>query len=243
MYTRQKVSDNLFHVFSPEGDVIANHNGIPFPPLSEEISSILSEDLNDIIKSEQKKPTKKRSSVKSIDPKLSFTYCFLSTMIEAGDYDFDLEIEKAVPEDRLFYLNPGPPLVITELNSTEKARSYFGLDHHTLEVDFSKARVGGSVSGGILAKARNTFDNLLPCERFVVDFLFHYMDGQSITIPLLWVHGIISDEEYIAGLWVFVHYADVEELSKRSKAYQYKLSLLKRLQYLRTVLNLYKTEM
>jgi hypothetical protein len=163
-------------------------------------------------------------------------------MMGAGDCNFELELDVFVPDDRLFNLNPGPPLLVTEIIRTEKARSYFGLDHHTLEVDFSHLDNTESVAGRIIAKSKSLVDNMLPCERFVVNFLLHYIDGQSITLCILWVAGILSDEEFIAGYWAFIYYEDVEDLNKRSNKYRDSQSLVSRFQYLRTAVDLYKLE-
>jgi len=239
MLPRKKKSHNLFFVHSPDVKWKKNHNNIPFPPLSGKMSSLLCHDLNDIIISEQSGQGDK-SSQAPLNLRRSFVYCFLSTMMGAGDYDFDLYIERAVPEDRLFYLNPGPPLVITELNRTEKARIFFGLDLKILQVDFSKSRVAGSVSESIIAKAKSTFDNLLPCEKFVVDLLFQFFERVSITLPILWVAGIVNDEEFIGGIWVFYNYEDIYELEE-SEVEQIQF-LITRMEYLRSAVDLYKLE-
>ena len=63
IYNRKELAENLYEVLEADGTVLKNHNGKPYPHLSENISRNLSEDLNEIAsKYYQKMRWKKRCS-------------------------------------------------------------------------------------------------------------------------------------------------------------------------------------
>ena len=215
-----------------DGTVLKNHNDKPYPLLSGRISQILIDDLNDIGKKQLN---------------ISLAYSLISTMMEYKELEireYDLRIDLLIQWDRLFRFNPGPPLVLLEYKYTEKAREYLGekWTNNSLNYCSSLEEMEESGCGFVPDETvqiiQNIFNSMNFAEQFTVDLLYQFENKVSITLPVLWVIQVITNEELIGGDWALNDGVDVYELDEVEKEHMkyYK----QRLSFLRAILEGYK---
>ena len=138
IYARKETKENTFEVLGSDGSTLKNHNGKPYPILSENISRNLIRDLNHICekyyKTDENDQSKDEILFNNVLARLSgeelresFAYCLLSTLMEYEEHQMDLELEfeDQMQWDRLFRLNVSSDTGSLELNKTQKARILF----------------------------------------------------------------------------------------------------------------------
>lgn len=253
IYARKETKENTFEVLGSDGSTLKNHNGKPYPILSENISRNLIRDLNHICekyyKTDENDQIKDEILFNNVLARLSgeelresFAYCLLSTLMEYEEQQMDLELEfeDQMQWDRLFRLNVSSDTGSLELNKTQKARDFFngkwknfGLNYyqsieemHENEVEF--------ISDEIIQDIQPLEASMDISKRVAVNILYNFFEYFSITIPILWVNGKITDEDFISSYWALVFGVDISEMDEED--YEQPRFLMNRLLYLKTIL-------
>ena len=253
IYTRKELKADSFEVLSADKSVLKNHNDIPFPYLSENISRNLISDLNAIATKYYKLPEYNEeiekvtfnnlvATISGEELRQSFGYCLLSSLIEYQNENigFELEIVNQIQWDRLFRLNSSSRLIILELNATKKARDFldcglvnFGLNYcHSIEE--MKENGVQFVSEDIVNRINNLVDVMQFSHKIAVDILYNFFDYFSISIPILWMSGKINDEDFIAAYYALQFGVAIYEVDEA--AYEEPRFLMNRLLFLKTIL-------
>jgi len=251
IYTRKKIGEDIFVVLGADGNTIKNHNDIPYPNLSENISRNLIEDLNQIAKSYYQFPEenieepayhKLLANVTGEELRQSFGYCLLSTLIEykeanmGVEFDFDMQIQR----DQLFRMNKLTQGGDLEQSATQKARDFFegkwrnfGYNHSKSSEDMDE-NIVEIVSDDIVAIINELINALPFSHKMAVDILYHFFDCFSVTIPILWVSGKIRDRDFIAAYFALNDGIDINETDEEE--YEHARFLMNRLLLFKTIL-------
>ena len=253
IYNRKELAENLYEVLEADGTVLKNHNGKPYPHLSENISRNLTEDLNEIASKYYKVPNSEDeveealfnnvlARVSGEEKRQSFGYCLLSSLIEYQDarLDVEIDVEMQIQWDRLFRMNSIPNGGELELNANQKARDFFENNWQNFDLNYCQsfeemeASEVKFVSEELDKTVRGLVDELAFSHKIAVDILYNFFDYFSITIPVLWVSGKINDEDFIAGYYALNYGLDIYELDE--EAYEEPRFLMNRLLYFKTIL-------
>jgi hypothetical protein len=253
IYARKEINENTFEVLGSDGSTLKNHNGKPFPKLSENISRNLIGDLNGICEnryeideatevSEDKLMNDVLLRISEQELRESFTYCLLSTLMEYEEQQMDLELEfeDQMQWDRLFRLNVSSDTGSLELKKTQKARDFFngkwknfGLNYyqsleemHENEVEF--------ISDEIIQDIKKIVDSMTISKKVAVNILYNFFEYFSISIPILWVNGEINEDDFISSYWALEFGVDISEMDEED--YEQPRFLMNRLLYLKTIL-------
>ena len=229
-YTLKSIHENSFLVIAPDGEVIKNHFGNPFPPLSENISRNLCDDLNYIFQKNQDRPCgefqdgqKMSSFVGEWYPdelRESFAYCVISTMMEAKGCTFDLDVSTLIQWDRVFRLSPHPITAHIELSVLKLPLQHLKSSRVNLALNYSQSLEEMHQEGvpfvpdDVVNEINDLFQAMPPVERLIVDLVYQYMDQFSITLPILWVAGKFNESKLVDAYWTLVHGVIPDDLSE-----------------------------
>jgi hypothetical protein len=255
-YNSQILPNGLSIITVPTGVAIKNHLGVPLLPLSENISLLLCQDLNEIHEKNQKlieiigkKQKQKAISLAELyDKELneSLVYCMLSSLIKSDEKKYDLDIQAVIQWDRVFRLNPGPVNLQLELSSVVKVLNFFDSNYVNLELNYASSLEEMKLDGiefvpktivKLLTELTNAMSSV---ERFAVQLLYNYFNEFSITLPILWVAGRITnkylnEQDLVYAYWVFENGIDPKTLNKVK--YESPLFIMERLRSLKKILN------
>jgi len=232
MYQRTEKGKNLYEISGPDGEILKNHNSKPYPLLSDKISKVLVDDLNDI---------------GGKQPNTSLAYSLLSTMMgaqEAGMTEYDLRVDLLIQWDRLFRFNPGPPLVLTEFKHTQKAREFLNDNWVNIALNYCSSPEEMKETGceyvpdETVSVIEGLFAKMNFAEQFTADLLWDLSQNVSIVLPIFWASKIITDEELIGGTWALNQGIDIDELDEPEKESMERFK--RRLAFLRGILDGYR---
>ena len=152
IYNRKELAENLYEVLESDGTVLKNHNGKPYPHLSENISRNLTEDLNEIASKYYKVSDSEEeveealfnnvlARVSGEEKRQSFGYCLLSSLIEYQDarLDVEIDVEMQIQWDRLFRMNSIPNGGELELNANQKASGFFENNWQNFDLNYCQS--------------------------------------------------------------------------------------------------------
>lgn len=252
-YTRKEINNNTFEVLGSDGSTLKNHNGKPYPILSENISRNLIGDLNAICdiryKTDEGSKVSEEAPYNNVLTRISeqelresFAFCLLSTLMEYEEQQMDLELEfeDQMQWDRLFRLNVSSDTGSLELNKTQKARDFFTGKWKNFGLNYSQsleemnANEVEFVSDVIIQDVKKMVDSLTISKKVAVNILYNFFEYFSIVIPILWVSGEINDDDFISSYWALEFGADIAELNEVE--YEKARFLMNRLLYLKTIL-------
>jgi hypothetical protein len=246
---------SIHTVFS---ESFTTHMDNPYPSLPMEVAEILCEDLNEI----NARNTKRSKRYKRIEFAIeqmhneflgnelreSFTYCVLSTIIERSRSEIQEKINIAllpiIHWDRLFRINPQPPLFQNEKAIVDLIKPYFCSEWGDLPLNYASTLEEieqleyGLVNEHIINElivVASKFDNT---ERFVVDLLFQFIDRFSIALPILWVGKVITNELFVDAYRVFVFEQPVVPSSSYQR--EKRKYFINRMNFLRKTINAIK---
>jgi len=238
IYTKPHEEGNLFFVCNSlvENDIINSHLGKQLPGYSEEVAQLLVEDLN----------TSKKEDLKDEKYNTSLVYCVLSTIIEAGrDQVFEIDLPFTIQWDRAYRLTPGPPLRLQELNAITGIINFLGDNWVDLPLNYSssleemKNSDVPEVPKAIMEILDQKLKSLNNVEMFAVDLLFNLFQRVSITSAILWVAGILENEDLLLISYVLYGSIDnIEDINIENDAQFLKMG--SRLDKLRRILELSK---
>jgi hypothetical protein len=253
IFTRKAINENTFEVLGADGSRLNNHNGKPYPILSENISRNLIGDLNHVCEvrykiveatevSENELMNDVLLRISEQELRESFAYCLLSTLMEYEENQMDLELDfkNQMQWDRLFRLNASGDTASLELNKTQKARDFFngkwknfGLNYSESLEEMYENKVE-FISDEIIQDMLPLVDSMDISKRVAVNILYNFFEHFSITTPILWVNGKITDEDFISSYWALEFGADISEMEEED--YEQPRFLMNRLLYLKTIL-------
>ena len=90
------------------------------------------------------------------------------------------------------------------------------------------------VSDVIIADIQPLVASMDISKRVAVNILYNFFEYFSISIPILWVSGKITDEDFVSSYWALQFGADMAELNEVD--YEQARFLMNRLLYLKTIL-------
>ena len=230
-YVLKKISENSYLIIGPNNSVIENHIGKEFPALSHNIATNLCGDLNDINKKnrdliklnankDEKALLHMENEMLGKELRESFSYCVISTMMEAKGNNFELDVSTLVQWDRVFRLNPGPPHLLLELAILEKAKKHLSANWVNLQLNYSQSIAemhndeAEFVPDEIINELTEIVNSMSRVERCIVDLIYNFMDSFSITLPILWVAGKLNEDYLVDAYWIFVHGVNPEEMEE-----------------------------
>lgn len=231
-YTIQK-KDTGFEVLTPDNKIIQNHLEQNFPPLPEDIAKLLCKDLNEVIAKNEKIDFQSEDEVRE-----SFIYCVMSTLmgIDSNAKYRPIDLRMAIQWDRAFRLMDDPDQQVEEANAITDLVNY--LDGKWLNLPLNNVQTMADmetkgvekVPEVVIAKLEKVYNTLNNAQQAALHILFSYMDYFSVSMPLLWLDGIVSDEALAKANLIFNE--DDEDDEK-----EYKGFFEKRLNYLKQYLN------
>lgn len=238
-FSLKEDSSGMFRIVQDNGSELQNHRQKIYPPLSEPIANALCTDFNEIFTAENNVEADQFNDLL----RNSFGYCVISTMMHANERSFELDIETSVQWDQVFRLNPGPPLLLSELSVLEKPKEQLKSEWVNLTLNYSssieemKENEDEFVPEEIIQELNSIIREFQPAELFTVELLTHYFRF-GITIPILWIAGKIDDETLVKVYSVFTHQLDPDDWSAGFEA-QMNFTC-DRLRYLKLILEGYR---
>jgi hypothetical protein len=243
---------SIHTVFS---ESFTTHMDNPYPLLPMEVAEILCEDLNEINARNTKRSKRYKRMEFAIEQmhneflenelRESFTYCVLSTIIERNRSEIQEKIKVAllpiIHWDRLFRITPQPPSLQNEMAVAESIKPLFASEWKDLPLNYASnfEEIGeegyGFVGEDIIMELNSMMADFDSIDSFVVDLLYQYIDRVSITIPILWVAGKISDALFVDAFRVFSFEQSIVPDSKKLK--EQRQYFIQRMQYLRKAMN------
>lgn len=220
-----------------DSPVIETHRGNLYPALSRDVAELICDDLN-LLSVEQTSFDKYN---------LSLVYCVLSTLIEAkGNIDFAEELSFTIQWDRVFRLDPGPPHNLLELKSIEKIISFLESKWVDLPLNYSisleemKERNTPEVPENIINEFSQLTNQFNQVEIFAVDLLFNLFKRVSISSSILWVAGLLNNEDIQKIDLYIYHLKSSSRITELEKTHLNGMS--ERLDFLRKLIDLSKTQ-
>jgi hypothetical protein len=253
-YYTSPAADNKLTIHNQyNNNTICTHCDSNYPPLSQHTALLLCDDINEVHTKNADEISSDEiheSLLKSMcdlylgdELRESLGYCLLSTFIERKSSEntelYTLQIEPVIHWDRLFRLSPQPEhqiyeaAIVTQIKSSIYS-SWADLPHNYCSsaeemehegIDFINQEIIKE-----LTEITSDFDQL---DIFCVDLLFQFTEQFSITLPILWVAGKISNEDFVNIFSVFVHNEPAIAMLPEQRAYRKHLA--ERLKYLMAI--------
>ncbi len=190
LYTLKQLENNTYLVMFDD-EVILNHQGNPFPALSETIAKYLCDDLNEVNQERE-----------------SFSYCVLSTMMEAPT-EYELDIDELLQWDRVFRLSPAPPALPLELSILKEIKPHLNAEWVNLSLNYGQSIEEMTemkvdfVPDEIIKELNGLVENMNSAERFMSKLLYVFMGYFSMTLPIFWVTKKIENDDLLKAFWIF----------------------------------------
>jgi hypothetical protein len=234
-YTIHK-KDTGFEVLTPDNKIIQNHLEQDFSPLSEDAAKLLCKDLNEVIAKNEKIDFQSEDEVRE-----SFIYCVMSTLmgIDSNAKYRPIDFRMAIQWDRAFRLMDDPIQSMDEASVINDLVNFLDGEWKNLPLNYGESMDDIEMKGDekvpevVIAKLEKVYDKLNNAQQAALHILFSYMDSFSVSMPLLWLDGIVSDEALAKANMIFNE--DDEDDEK-----EYKGFFEKRLNYLKQYLNSFK---
>ncbi|HKK42331.1 MAG TPA: hypothetical protein VJ963_07980 [Bacteroidales bacterium] len=220
-----------------DAPVIETHCGNPYPGLSKNVAELLCEDLNSL----------PAEHALFGEYNVSLVYCVISTFIEAGEeFTSAVDLPFMIQWDRVYRLDPGPPHIQLQHGVIEKIKLYLEDKWVDLPINYSmsleemKENKVPQVPKNITKVLQKLLSSFNDTENFAVDLLFNLFDRVSITTSVLWVAGILNNEDIQMVNLYFHHLKKSNRLTKNEKIQMTGMS--ERLEFLRKLIELSKRE-
>jgi hypothetical protein len=204
-YTRRITEDGLFQIYDPLGNVLKTHLENDIPALSENCSRNLLEDLKQVNEKNRKLIATEKDPdeylMKSLlteglgnELRESFYYCVLSTLTEAGNYEFPIdtfELKHDYFLDNIEDLESFPfgiNEILIPFLKEEKKKIFGALEkfiHKDLLEEFVLAQI----------------QEMKTHERCTLLILHNYFENFSLSIIVLWIKGAIREQHVVGAFW------------------------------------------
>lgn len=182
-------------------------------PMPKKVANILVKDINEILLrdvyldegdpkrgftySEVTKHRKFRE-IRNMQEQMSFAVCVHNTLIAVqDDPNFSLELEQVIHWDMLYRMSPGPVEKMEQIQATAPAINWLGQDWVDLPANYvstleeMEADEIPFVPQVILDRLKAEIATMSLSEQVAVWYLYELFQRFSITLPILWVKGIV----------------------------------------------------
>ncbi len=213
-YTIQQIEKG-FALVDDFSNPIKTHLGSNYPPLPLETAKVLAEDIFELINAqfyigEEKnrmslQPNEvlihpDRFKIRKEQERTSFCVCVENTLIEIKNKkDFELPLQHLIQWDGLYRMSPNPNAKMDQITTCEQAIAYLGADWKDLPANYCQtleemeAEEVDFVAESLVNRLMKIFNELTLTEKVAVWFLYEFFQRYSITIPLLWVKGLVDE--------------------------------------------------
>lgn len=227
-----------FEVITPENKIIKNHLEQNYPVLPEEVAKLLCKDLNEIIAKNEKVDYEGDDEARE-----SFIYCVISTLmgIDSKVKYRPIDFRMAIQWDRAFRLMPDPIQGASEVGAINDLVNFLDGDWVDLPLSYGESiddmeiAEDEKVPENIIAKLEKVYEQLNNAEQAALHILFAYMESFSISMPLLWLNGKVSDHALAKANLVFN--SENEDGDYENDEKEYMAFFEKRLKCLKDYLN------
>lgn len=224
--TIQKQGEDGFKVLR-NGLELKTHRDDSFPPLQEDIATILADDLNYIF-----------DNVKGPDVRMSMVYCVLSTLYHTNKsrgcngcsgkpdpYNLSVEIVHLIQWDRCFRISPNPEFAIPQRWANDPVVTFLGEDWVDLPVNFCSTTEqmmdNPSNPGFVPRKTIKKFEEVLNAftraQRFSVTLVGDMFGDFSVSLTTLLIAKLVSPEDYFLAMLIFRYEKTSDRLKKQEK--------------------------
>lgn len=201
-------------IYNDNHQIMINHCGWFYPPMSKRLANILVNDINEILLldvyldegnpkkgftySEVNKHIKFRE-IRTKQELMSFAVCVHNTLIALkDDPNFRLELDPVIQWDFLYRMSPGPVEKMEQMQATAPAIQWLGKDwvdlpgNYASTIEEMEVDEIPFVSQVIIDRLYAEVATMTLPEQVAVWYLHEFFQRFSITIPILWVKGILS---------------------------------------------------
>lgn len=250
-------------IYNENHQIMVNHCGWGYPPMSKKLANVLVKDINEILLldvyldegdpkkgfnySEVNKHVKFRD-IRNKQEQMSFAVCVHNTLIAMeDDPNFRLELDPVIQWDFLYRMSPGPSEKMEQMNATAPAIHWLGKDWVDLPGNYVSTTEEMEVDEipfvpqVIIDRLYAEIATMTLPEQVAVWYLFEFFQRFSITIPILWVKGMVSSACLENSYYVLASDFSLKEI--RSIRKQEGDFVQKRLSYLRKYLKANRPKM
>lgn len=201
-------------IYNDNHQIMINHSGMIYPPMSKRLANVLVNDINEILLldvyldegnpkkgftySEVNKHFKFRE-IRNKQELMSFAVCVHNTLIALkDDPNFRLELAPVIQWDFLYRMSPGPTEKMEQMQATAPAIQWLGKDWVDLPGNYAgtteemEADEIPFVTQVIIDRLYAEIATMTLPEKVAVWYLYEFFQRFSITIPILWVKGLVS---------------------------------------------------
>lgn len=224
--TIQKQGDDGFKVLR-NGLELKTHRDDSFPPLQEDIATILADDLNSLYE-----------NVKHPDVRMSLVYCVLSTLYHTqktrschgcssnhDPYDLSVEIDHLIQWDNCFRISANPIIAIPQRWANDPVVTFLDEDWVDLPMNFCSTTEEmmhdlsnpGFVPRETIKRFEEVLNNFTRAQRFSVTLVSDSFGDFSVSLTILLIAKLVSPEDYFLAMLIFRYGKTSDRLKKKEK--------------------------
>lgn len=209
-----------------------------FPHYPIEVALVITEDINDILlqdvfleEGERNKALKpievsrhpKFAKIRQEQQMMSFCIAIEKIIIEKAQkniIDFNLEVAPDIHWDLLYRMSSDPHAKMDQIQTCKESITWLGDDWKDLIANYAQSveemkKINVPfVREKLILRLQRLIDEMTPLERITVSFLYQFFQQYSITIPVLWVKGLISGDELENAYYALASDFSFEEILK-----------------------------
>ena len=197
--------ENDFWVLTYNGNKVLNHKGHVLRIAREKDAQFLVDDYDNNFKGEF---TSNQSLLHSY-------LCTYDEFKKSGAEQYEIGVESLIQWDRLYRLNPGPPLVLYENKVIEDAKKILGDYYINLSLNYAQSieeiPKENFVPISTVREVRAIVDKFSIPRKIALDIVISYLNNFSVTMPILWLSGEITTLNLIIASETFFDGMDVKE--------------------------------
>jgi hypothetical protein len=197
--------ENNFWVITYKGNKVLNHKGHVLRIARKKDAQALVDDYDNNFKGD-------------FTSNQSLLYSYLSTYYEfkkSGAEEYEIEVKLLIQWDRLYRLNPGPPLILYESKVIEDAKNFLGDYYINLPLNYAQSieeiPKENLVPSATVRKIREIVDELSIPRKIALDIAMSYLNNFSVTMLILWLSGEITTLNLIIASETFFNGWDVKD--------------------------------
>ncbi|MGM0944498.1 MAG: hypothetical protein ACQEW9_04885 [Bacteroidota bacterium] len=210
-----------------------------YTPLPKAIAEILIADMNDILAQDiYPDPDNQEitlspeevinhpqfKEIRKQQESTSFSVSVHNTLLSIeNEQDFDLELEKVLHWDLLFRMSPGPTEKMEQVAAADAALQWLGKDWTDLPANYAssiqemKENEISFVDEKVISRLNTKLSSMNLIEKIAVWYLYEFFQRFSITLPILWVKGIIDGISLENSYYVFTSELTLDEIPEIRK--------------------------
>lgn len=247
-------------IYDDQQQLMQNHIGSVYPSLPKNVAQILANDINEIITKDtflRKGKIREKLSPEEVthqpnfrlirqeQERMSFSVCVQNThMAIENEPDFSIQLDKLIQWDFLYRMSPGPKEKMKQVIASKQAIRWLGKDWKDLQGNYAGSLEEMEeleipfVSQILIDRLKIELESMNLEEKVAVWFLYEFFERFSITMPILWVKGIIRSVDLENSYYSLSSDSSMEEVQKiRTEEGDF---VQRRLSYLKKYLNALK---